>query len=491
MTSTTPRGPGLSKSQIAAFEQCARRLWLAVHQPDAAATDDSAEARFAAGREVGAVARSLAPDGVLVDADPDLHAALEATRVWLTTGDHPVFEATFEHDGVLVRIDVLEPMDDATWRVAEVKSSTSAKPHHRADLATQVWVARQAGVPISSAAIRHIDNRFVLTEPGRFEGLLADQECLEDIEGLVAERQALIEGARAVLIGPDPAITPGDQCASPHPCAFSDHCNRGLPEPPAWPVTVLPNGGGRRWLDAGVDDLLAVDAAALTNPVHRRVYEATLSGVTFHDVDAARAAIGDWAFPRAWLDFETIAFAIPRWIGTRPYQQIPFQFSVHVEQQDGRIEHRAFLSLDGQDPRRGCAQALIDALPEAGAIIAYNASFERSRIRELAEAFPDLAPALSAMADRLVDLLPVTRATWYHRDQRGSWSIKAVLPTIAPELDYGGLQVKDGEQAQAAWREITGGADAARRTQLERGLLAYCERDTWAMVVLARRLCAD
>lgn len=489
MTSTTPRGPGLSKSQIASFEQCARRLWLAVHQPDAAATDDGAQARFAAGHEVGAIARALAPDGVLVETDPDLGAALESTRRGLAAGGYPLFEATFEHEGVLVRIDVLEPMGDATWRVAEVKSATSAKPHHRSDLATQVWVARQAGVPIGSATIRHIDNRFVLTEPGRFEGLLADQECLDEIEPLVAEREALIEAARETLVGPDPAIAPGDHCASPHACAFSDHCNQVLPEPPAWPVTVLPNGGGRRWLDLGVDDLLQVEAEALTNPVHRRVYEATVSGAAFHDVAAARAAIGAWAWPRAWLDFETIAFAVPRWVGTRPYQQVPFQFSVHVEQEDGRIEHQAFLSLDGEDPRRACAQALFDALPEAGAIIAYNASFERGRIRELADVFPDLAPALSAMADRIVDLLPVARATWYHRDQRGSWSIKAVLPTVAPELDYGGLDVQDGGQAQTAWLEIAAGADPARRAELERGLLAYCERDTWAMVVLARRLC--
>lgn len=484
-----PGRPGLSKSQIAAFEQCARRLWLGVHQPDAASADDGAQARYAVGHEVGAVARALAPDGVLVEAEADLGAALEATRAHLASGTHPVFEATVEHDGVLIRIDVLEPMGNGAWRVAEVKSSTSARPHHRTDLATQVWVARQAGIAVGSAAIRHIDNRFVLTETGRFDGLFADEECLEDIEALVAERPALIEAARAVLTGPDPAIAPGDHCASPHPCAFSDHCSRGLPEPPAWPVTVLPNGGGGPWLKAGVQDLLAVDAAELTNPVHRRVYEATLTGATFHDPAAARAVIRAWTFPRAWLDFETIAFAVPRWIGTRPYQQVPFQFSVHVEQQDGRIAHRAFLSLDGEDPRRACAQALINALPESGAIIAYNASFERSRIRELAEAFPDLAPALSAMADRIVDLLPVTRATWYHRDQRGSWSIKAVLPTIAPELDYSGLDVKDGGQAQAAWLEITAGADPARRTELERGLLAYCERDTWAMVVLARRLC--
>src|SRR6185312_5269177 len=117
---------------------------------------------------------------------------------------------------------------------------------------------------------------------------------------------------------------------------------------PEWPVSILPNGGGKRWIERGIGDLLAVDSGALTNAMHQRVYRATVSDEIYHDIDGARAAMASWAFPRTWLDFETIGFAVPRWVGTRPYQQVPFQFSAHVEAADGKIDHREFLNLDGR-----------------------------------------------------------------------------------------------------------------------------------------------
>lgn len=489
--SSIPRH-GLSKSRLTAWEQCDRRLWLSVHRPDQATRDEGAELRFAAGHEVGAIACQLLPDGVMIEADPDLRAALATTRRLLEApADYPLFEATLEHDGVLVRIDVLEPEPAGGWRLAEVKSSTSAKPYHYPDLATQVWVARQAGLAVSSAAIRHVDNQFVLRTPGDYAGLLKDKDCLADIETVIDARGAVVEEARRTLAGDEPRTPTGDHCHAPFSCEFSAYCRQEAPDPPAWPVTVLPNGGGRRWLDLGVEDLLAVPGDELTSEVQRRVHAATLSGQGFHDAVQARAMMAQWAWPRVWLDFETIAFAVPRWIGTRPYQQIPFQFSAHIEQADGVIEHHGFLSLDGADPRRSCAEALLAALPATGAVIAYNAPFERARIRELAAAFADLADPLSGLADRVVDLLPVARACWYHRDQRGSWSIKSVLPTIAPELDYAELEVKDGGQAQIAWLEVTAGCAPERREQLALAMHRYCERDTWAMVVVARRLAED
>jgi len=198
--------------------------------------------------------------------------------------------------------------------------------------------------------------------------------------------------------------------------------------------------------------------------------------------------IDSWAFPRTWLDFETIGFVMPRWVGTSPYQAVPFQFSAQVEQADGTRIEQAFLDLSGNDPRRACAQALL-ALPPTGAVIAYNAGFERGCIKSLAFACPDLADDLMGLADRLVDLLPVTRATWYHRDQRGSWSIKAVLPTVAPELDYSELAVGDGMAAQEAYLEATDpSCTAMRKVEIERDLRIYCGRDTEAMIVLARHL---
>ncbi len=484
------RRPGLSKSRLTAFEQCPKRLWLQIHRPDLAETDERAEARFAAGHEVGAVACSLVPQGVMIEAEPDLAAALDRTRELIATApDRPLFEAAFEHDGVLVRCDILEPDGQGGYAMAEVKSSTAAKPYHIADVATQIWVARGAGVAVSAAVVRHIDNRFVLGRQGEYRGLFADADVLAEAEPIARDRGRVVAAARRCLAGPQPDIAPGAQCSDPFACEFASHCGSVLPKGPDWPVTILPRGGGRAWLDQGIEDLLAVDPKGLPNATQRRIHHATRTGQPFHDIEAARIAMAGWAFPRTWLDFETIGFAVPRWIGTRPYQNLPFQFSAHVEDADGEVAHHEFLSLDGADPRRACAEALLAAVPTAGAIIAYSASFERGVIRDLAQVFPDLSAPLAAMAERVVDLLPVARETWYHRDQRGSWSIKAVLPTIAPDLNYSNLEVGDGQGAQGAYLEATAkDTDPERRAQIASALSAYCARDTWAMIAVARRL---
>ncbi len=490
-TMQSPRRHGLSKSKISAFEQCPKRLWLSVHRPELAQFDEGAESRFAAGHEVGAAACSLVSDGVMVEADPDLAAAVVRTQELLDAGhDAAIFEATFQHDGVLARVDILEPDGAGGWRIAEVKSSTKAKDYHLGDLATQVWTVRTAGLSISSAAIRHVDSGFVLTREGDWEGLFHDVELLDTIEPITADRDLVVAAARETLAGPEPAVEVGAHCSAPFTCEFAGHCHAALPPGPEWPVTFLPNGGGKRWLELGIVDLHEIDAPALTNKLHQRVHRATIDDEHYHDVDGARAAMAGWTYPRVWLDFETIAFAVPRWIGTRPYQQVPFQFSAHVEMADGSVEHREFLSLDGNDPRRSCAEALTALIPGEGTVIAYNAGFEKTCIRDLAKAFPDLSKALHSICDRVVDLLPVAKANWYHRDQRGSWSIKAVLPTVAPHLDYSGLAVKDGAHAQAAYLEAIG-ADTtpARREEIADELRAYCCRDTEAMMVLAARLC--
>ncbi len=442
------------------------------------------------GHEVGAIACALLPDGFMVEAEPDLAAALATTAELLASGhDRPIFEATLEHDGVLVRIDVLEPDGEGGWHMAEVKSSSKPKDYHIGDLATQLWVARATGMQVTSAAIRHINTAFVLAREGEYDGLFADSDLMAAAEPIVAERSRTVTDARTVLAGSEPIVATGNHCDTPFPCDFAAYCHAGLPSGPEWPVTVLPYGGGKRWIEKGIDDLLKIDAAALTNATHKRVYEATVSASAYHDVEGARAEIVDWSFPRTWLDFETIAFAVPRWVGTRPFQQIPFQFSAHVELADGTIDHREFLSLDGLDPRRSCAEALVAIVPATGAVIGYNAAFERSRIVELAEAFSDLAVQLRDIADRIVDLLPVTRANWYHRDQRGSWSIKAVLPTIAPELSYSGLDIADGTSAQVAYLEaIAPDTAATRKDEIDTALRIYCGRDTEAMIVLARKL---
>lgn len=460
-------------------------------------SDPSSQMRFAAGHEAGAVACALCSNGVMVEAEPDLGAAIELTQQLITMPhDGAVFEATFAHEGVLVRVDIMEPDGAGGWSVAEVKSSTSAKDYHAGDLATQIWVMSNCGVSISSAAIRHIDKSFVLTTAGDYRGLFADVGLGDALQPIIANRANVVARAQAILAGPEPIIGMGDHCSSPFECEFVGYCSAEC-DVVEWPIALLPYSGravAAKWAGEGIHDLFDVPVGKLDSALHNRIHQATISGTTYHDRAGALAATSGWAYPRLYLDFETIAFAVPRWIGTQPYQQVPFQFSCHIEQEDGRIAHHDFLSLDGVDPRRACAEALVACCAEApgGAIIAYNAGFERGCIRGLAAHCPDLAPDLAAIEARVVDLLPVTRANYYHRDQRGSWSIKAVLPTVAAELDYGALEVKDGVNAQAAYLEaISGDASPTRRRAIEAALLAYCARDTEAMIVLLKRLIGD
>jgi len=485
---------GLSKSKLTAFEQCARKLWLSKHRPELEIVGEDAQARFETGHAVGALACSLVPTGVMIDAEPNLEAAIDRTRELIDGGWRgPIFEATFEHDGVLVRVDILSPDEGTGWAIAEVKSSASMKDYHLGDLATQVWVAREAGLEITSASIRHIDTSFRLTSEGDYQGLFKDAQGLEAIDTTLADRAALVVEARAVLAGDEPALTTGEHCSSPFSCGFVDYCRSKEPPGPEWPISLLPRGKATalKWSEQGVLDLREVPEGAFVNATYERIRNVTVSGVAYHDREGAVGATAMWSLPRAYLDFETINPAIPLWVGTRPFQQIPFQYSCHFEDERGDLRQTGYLSIDGTDPRRGLAEQLISDLggDACRTIVAYNASFEKLCVRELAAAFPDLKSALDEIETKIVDLLPVTRDHYYHRDQRGSWSIKAVLPTIAPELSYDDLDVQHGTAAQAAWFEASRtDTSEERRAELRNGLERYCERDTEAMVVLLRRL---
>lgn len=283
-----------------------------------------------------------------------------------------------------------------------------------------------------------------------------------------------------------PDIRTGSHCTDPYGCPFIDHCLASEPKPPAYPVDLLPRAGKLlpRLIELGHRDLRKVPADLLTNALHQRVAAATRSGKAYRasELDARLASI---PYPRLFLDFETVSFTIPRWLGTRPFQALPFQFSCHHETAPGEIEHHEFLDLSGESPLAEFAERLLEATARAAPIVVWNQGFEASRIRDLAAMFPKRRRALLRIIDRMVDLLPIYRAHYYHRDMRGSWSIKAVLPTIAPELSYDDMDVGGGMEAQAAYLEaIAPGADLARRAELYVQLLRYCKRDTEAMVRL-------
>jgi hypothetical protein len=274
----------------------------------------------------------------------------------------------------------------------------------------------------------------------------------------------------------------GSQCKPD--CQFTEHCEQVLPE---YPVSILPNG--RKIIpdlqEAGIEDVRDIPDAVLTNERHIVVRQATRANQAFIS-PALKTEFAKLPYPRFYLDFETINFVTPRWAGTRPHQQLPFQWSCHIERQNGELEHSEFLDTSGNSPMRTFAESLIVAVGGDGPIVVYG-TFESTIIKSLIEFCPDLENLLNGILDRLMNLLPWLQNHYYHPAMKGSWSIKAVLPTIAPHLDYSQLEeVQNGTLAQLAYLDIINPETNQRvREQKIQNLLKYCELDTKAMVEVA------
>ncbi|RYU61412.1 DUF2779 domain-containing protein [Methylolobus aquaticus] len=481
---------GLSKSRLLSFLQCPKRLWLQVYRPQCAAHIDQGTATLARGRGIGELAHSLYPGGKVIEAECFDEAHRKTIRILWDHPGRPIFEAAVAYDDVVVRVDVLQP-HGTNFRLIEVKASTSVKDYHLRDCAVKAWVCSGAGFPLTQVLLTHIETGFVYPGGGDYRGLLRTVDVTQQIAALLPEVPRWVTRARATLATAAPMILPGAQCSEPFDCPFIKHCHRALAKDGTlFPVESLPQGGNliAELLADGYRDLREVPAERLTRPQHQRMRRAAQSRKAEFDPVAADE-LRALPYPRYYIDFETIQFAVPIWAGMHPYQQVGFQWSCHRERAPGEQFHSEFLKDDGEDPRRDFAEALIEAVGEDGAVIVYNAGFEGTIIRQLAADLPDLTSPLHAIAARLFDLLPLTRQHYYHPYMQGSWSIKSVLPTIAPELDYVTLAVQHGAMAQEAYLElITAETPPARRAELRESLLRYCHTDTLAAVRIAWHL---
>lgn len=484
----------LSKSRMLAYRQCPKRLWLEIHRPDLKEDSQATQATFDTGNKVGDIARRLYDPrgkGRLIEFRNGSFRDALAETMQAMASSQPIFEAALLGGGAKAYADVMLPSRKGggkSWRMIEVKSSTEVKDYQKDDVAVQAYAARKAGVPLAAVAIAHIDSTWVYPGSERYEGLLIESDQTKEAIGRASEVKEWIAEAQLVARKrSEPDISPGAQCSSPYECAFRGYCDSQMPEvryPVAW-IPDVRRKALKQLIEDGVADMREVPDDLL-NERQLRVKEHTLSGKVYFDAKAAAAELTPHRLPAFFLDFETINLAVPVWKGTRPYQQIPFQFSVHRLSRNGRLEHRAFLDLSGNDPSRACAEALIEACGERGTIFAYNAGFEGRCLRELAARFSRLSRSLLAIDERILDLLAVSRGHYYHPDQRGSWSIKAVLPAAVPGLGYDALGgVQDGGMAMDAYREaISPATTKARKAQLEAELLEYCKLDTYAMVRL-------
>ena len=477
----------LSKSKIMAGRQCEKRLWLEVYRSHLIEYGSDVEQRFAVGEDVTDVARAQYPDGVLVSYDHGANAAVEHTRRLLAEQPgRPIFEATFKAQDVLVRVDILNPCSRG-YELIEVKSSTSVKDHHYADSAVQTWVLKCAGIPVKAIYLCHIDNRFVYPGNGDYWGLFHYEDITEEVRELSRAVPQWVQRYREMLNSGEPEIEMGSQCEDPYSCPFIDYCRGEETEHPLRHLPRISPQLQNALTAEGIEDIRDIPEGRLSSATQEWVRRVTITGEP--ELRPEAAEVSAYGYPRYYLDFETIQFAVPIWEGTRPYQALPFQWSCHIEIASGEFQHEEYLDTSGNSPMRACAESLIKVIGEEGPIFAYG-SYEKTVLNALIARYSDLAEDLHKLKERLVDLLSIVRKTYYHPDMRGSWSIKKVVPTMAPHLNYGSLgDVQDGNAAGTAYlRIIDPETETDEHQRLIRELLAYCKLDTLAMVELVKYL---
>ena len=484
----------LSKSKLISGWQCPKRLWLEIHKPGELAFSAATQNAFDIGHRVGEAAQSLFPEGVLIEHHTDMKSALEQTREHISRpGPVTLFEATFQAQGVLIRADVLVRDANNEYRLIEVKASTQVKDYHLTDCAIQLWVLEHQGFRVNAVELAHINNQFVYQGDGDYTGLFTYADVAGPARNLQPGIPDLVNDLTQTLAGTEPEIDMGDQCNNPFDCPFIGYCTGPQPE---MPVSWIP--GGRsvalKLIEKGFADIREIPEGLLDNKTREWVRKVTLSGKPDLKPGAAKA-LENIGWPRYYFDFETLNPAVPVFRGTRPYEAQAFQWSCHIETENGEIEHREFLADGKEPPTRPCATALVKNLGHTGPILVYS-SYEKTTLKSLAK----LKPRLEAIINRLVDLLPITRANYYHPDMHGSWSIKNVLPTISSDLDYANLDlVTEGSQAQIAYLEminmevenmevINTDKTHAKKEQLKNALLRYCKLDTQALVAIAHYL---
>ncbi|MDX9749594.1 MAG: DUF2779 domain-containing protein [Flavobacteriales bacterium] len=476
----------LSKSSYVKGCQCPKALWLHKHRRDLIPPVSPAQqAVFDTGHAVGMLARQLFPGGV--DLSPasarDFSQSIEATRRAVADGVPVIYEAAFVHDGVLAALDILVRDGDG-WKAYEVKSSTNVKDYHLTDAALQSWVIEGCGLSLADVSIVHINNQYVRQGAVDVQRLFTIASVKER---MAAERMAVpqrVAGLKDTLQLPHaPETDIGPHCRSPFQCDLMHHCWAHVPE---GSVFDLAYARGREWdlYRRGIVRLADIPEDEPLTTTQQRQVRAFKHGESQVDKIALRTWLAELRYPLHHLDFETFNPAIPPFDRTRPYQQLPFQYSIHVQHARGATpEHREHLADGHGDPRAELVRRLLDDIGPDGDILAYNAGFERMVLQDLSLVFPEHAPALQGIIGRIKDLRSPFQWGWYVVPaMNGRTSIKVVLPALVPSLGYADLEIQEGGTASGLFQQLVEGRYAGDQARLRQDLLAYCGRDTYAMV---------
>lgn len=472
--------------------QCLKNIYLAVHNKEIKIEISAdQQALFDQGSYVGEYARQRFPGGVLVDNKPwDFFGSLKKTRELLRDETETIFEAAFEYQGCYARADVIRySKETKRWTVYEVKSSTKLKDEYIDDVGLQTWIMKNSGLEIEKVYVLHINSDCNYPNLAQLFKEVDVTEILNEKYDVISDQLKIVfDSLRQDHV---PAIDLGAHCFAPYQCAYKDYCfgEKNIPE-----VSIfnLPKIGEAKWA-LYHQNIIDVTDPKLENlsEIQLRMVEVHKSNQRFVDVNKIKNELSSWTYPLVYLDFETIAPVIPRFVGTRPYQQVPFQFSVHTQNSEGGpTKHFEYLHVDSSDPRPALIENLLDACGKEGTIVAYYSQFEMARIKELADFSKSNSEALLALLNRFKDPLPLIRDAIYDIGFKGSFSLKAVAPSLLGQnYSYDGMLIDNGLAAQRGFEELISDITPLNRKHvLIQAMLDYCRQDTFVMVQLVEYL---
>jgi predicted RecB family nuclease len=443
------------------------------------------------GHKVGELATELYSGGILIEEDHLHHQ--EAVKSTLLAMEDPkvkaIYEAGFLYDDVRVRVDVLQRLENGKWNLIEVKSSTRVKKEYYPDVGIQYYVLKGAGLDIDRVFLMHLNNQYVYDGKALdLEGLFSSSDLTEGAIAYQEEIPELLAGLKEMLAASEsPEMAPSKHCNRPYGCEFWEYCMKGMPD--HWVIQL--SGIGQNKLDElegmGIYDIGEIPDEFSLTALQERIKNCVVNDEAYI-AGELKDELQDVESPIHFLDFETLALAIPRYAGTRPYQGIPFQWSDHILHKNGKIEHREYLCEEDKDPREEFTLTLLDVLGSRGSIVTYT-NYEKRIIEALAEDLPKHRKPLLLTLDRLVDLYKIIRNNYYHPEFHGSFSLKSVLPAIIPEMSYDSLTVQEGQEAGIEYtRMIDPPTPAEEKQKIKEDLLKYCGHDTLAMVRIREAL---
>ena len=484
----------LSKSTFIRGLQCEKSLYLYKHHYRLKdSTPSSLQAVFDQGTNVGLLAQELFPYGV--DASPKNHfkmvESVGKTLKFISQGESIIYEAAFLYNDVLAALDILVK-DEEGWKAYEVKSSTKVSETYIKDAAIQYYTITNSGIDLKDISIVHINNQYTKDGELDIHQLFAIESVYDQVLEFLPRIPNEVRRFKNVIESPEvPNIDIGNHCSDPYDCDFKGTCWKHIPEYSVFNISRLNSDKKFGLYHQGVITLDDIDLSQTDlNPNQVLQVQSEINGTSHIDIEEIRNFINGLNYPLYFLDFETIGPAVPKYNGSRPYQQLVFQYSLHVQETStSELEHREYLADSSQDPRIGFIEQLIQDCGSSGDILVYNIGFERGKLNDLVDVFPKYSNELRGIVNRLKDLMIPFQQKWYYTpEMRGSYSIKSVLPALVPELSYNDLEIKEGGTASNTFLSMVNGTFEGDVEDKRRQLLEYCKLDTLAMVKILEKL---